>query len=177
MKFKTCLLLSKNQSILYAVFLLIFLLLLVDVFLFKTTEHTDNIDHFSSVVTRQQKHRSYTTAILFTKAGLKLQLPDGDDYDFADTCKLIINRSTLFNIPVSVSITESEKEYHFNTTILNCTIYGKIIIAIELALFMLTLLQAFVWKRKDQSALYLAIIFTSLLFLDSVFRFSSFFIK
>ena len=168
---------SKKQLIIYTIFLLLFLLLLADTFLFKTNGHTDKIDNFSNIVTTQQKYSSYTSTILFTKAGLKLQLPDGDGYGFSDTCNLIINRSVLFNIPVSVTITANEKAYHFNTTILNRGTSSKIIIALLTGLFVLALLQITIWKKRNQYALYVAIILTCCLFLDSFFRLSSLFIK
>jgi hypothetical protein len=143
--------LSKKQLLIYFIFLAIFLLLLLDAFLFKANPQLDKIDYFSNIVTRDYRHHSYSTEILFAKSGLKLQLPDNRlDVYFSDTCSLVVNRSKIFNMPLSFSIAQNGKQYYFATGILNNGYHGKVIVTIILISFVLSFFQNIISSTKKK---------------------------
>jgi hypothetical protein len=141
--------------------------------LLPSSQRADKIDYFREVLTKSYKYRSYATPILYTKSGLKLQLPENYDHNFSDTCSLIVNRSFLLRIPVNVIIQSNGSNFTFETSILNRPIYGKYVIAL-LAFPLTIVLFQFCTKRKvNINALYISAAFTFCLLIDSLLNISS----
>lgn len=146
----------------------------MDVYILKPSDSTDKIDFFYQVTTRSRRNSArWETTLLHTKSGLRLPLPEGQRYDFPDTCSLTIQRGVIFRNPVKLIILYNGVTYRFPANELNRTFGGKVMLIAIFVLFLIIGFQICTKMKINDVAILISSLFTFYLFLDALFDIES----
>ena len=126
----------------------IFLLIFLDTFILPPQHRKDAIDFFGSK-TSYMSRSHWTITSLYTKSGYKIPLPEKYNYDFDDTCALIVHIGLIFRLPVSVDITSSGQVYSYQTSLVTRTGGASLIAMITAVLFLVSIMQLLFWKKRN----------------------------
>jgi hypothetical protein len=159
---------TTGSKALYSVAVLLFVLVMADTFLLPQKQVKDRIEYFSIVTSRAAKGGSWTTPVLITASGLKIPLPE-QGYPFAENSDLTVFKGVIFQKPVKIRIVAEGKTYYFSTSILLRNTGGKILTALLVLLFIVSLGQLAIIKNVSFTLLLLLLLLSGFFIFDFLF--------